>query len=143
MAETDSYHWDAVVVGSGMGGMTAAVALSKMGHRVLLLEQYKTLGGLTHSFSRGGFSWDAGIHYLGCLAPDDRERGMLDWLTSTPMEFEPMGSVYDNLYLGDEPPLALSHPFEAQMSALREGRDTMYTIASTRAMPEFIGDMMD
>ncbi len=160
MTETEE-NWDAIVVGSGMGGMAAAAALSKLGRKVLLLEQYETLGGLTHSFSRDGFSWDAGIHYLGCLAPDDRERALLDWLTHTPMKFEPMGSVYDNLHLGDEPPIALSRPFEAQerdlkdrfpgeanaieawIAALREGRNVMYTLASTRAMPEFVGDMID
>ena len=161
MTETANKHWDAIVIGSGMGGMTAAAALSKMGRKVLLLEQYKTLGGLTHSFSRDGFSWDAGIHYLGCLAPEDRERGILDWLTHKPMDFEPMGSVYDTLHLGDGPQLALSRPFEAQerdlkdrfpdeteaieawIAALREGREVMYTLASTRAMPEFVGDMID
>ncbi|MFK7940652.1 MAG: phytoene desaturase family protein [Roseovarius sp.] len=161
MTDTTNTHWDAIVIGSGMGGMTAAAALSKMGHKVLLLEQYKTLGGLTHSFEREGFSWDVGIHYLGCLAPDDRERGILDWLTDKPMEFEPMGAVYDNLHLGDASPLALSRPFEAQerdlkdrfpeeavaieawIAALREGRETMYTLTSTRAMPEFVSDMID
>ena len=50
MQDTDGNHWDAIVIGSGMGGMTSAAALAKMGHKVLLLEQYKTLGGLTHSF---------------------------------------------------------------------------------------------
>lgn len=161
MADTAANQWDAIVIGSGMGGMTAAAALSKVGRKVLLLEQYKTLGGLTHSFSRDGFTWDVGIHYLGCVAPDDRERGMINWLTHTPMEFEPMGAIYDNLHLGKAPPLALSRPFEAQkrdlkdrfpdeaeaieawISALREGREIMYTLASTRAMPEFVGDMID
>jgi all-trans-retinol 13,14-reductase len=161
MTDTERNHWDAIVIGSGMGGMTAGAALSKMGHRVLLLEQYKTLGGLTHSFTREGFSWDVGIHYLGCVAPGDRERGMIDWLSHRPMEFEPMGAVYDNLHLADAPPLALSRPYEAQerdlkdrfpdeaeaieawIAALREGRDIMYTLASTRAMPGFVGDMIE
>ena len=110
MTETEHDRWDAIVIGSGIGGMTAAAALAKMDHKVLLLEQYKTLGGLTHSFSREGFSWDVGIHYLGCVAPGDRERGLIDWLTHTPMDFEPMGAVYDNLHLADAPPLALSRP---------------------------------
>ena len=50
MTDAEHGHWDAIVIGSGMGGMTSAAALAKMGHKVLLLEQYKTLGGLTHSF---------------------------------------------------------------------------------------------
>ena len=53
MSNGKTQKWDAIVVGSGMGGMTAAAALSKTGHKVLLLEQYTTLGGLSHSFSRG------------------------------------------------------------------------------------------
>ena len=39
-------EWDAIVIGSGMGGMAAAAALSHVGHKVLLLEQHQTLGGL-------------------------------------------------------------------------------------------------
>ncbi|MBT8475614.1 MAG: NAD(P)/FAD-dependent oxidoreductase [Alphaproteobacteria bacterium] len=161
MLDTNQSHWDAIVIGSGMGGMSAAAALSKVGHKVLLLEQYSTLGGLTHSFSRDGFSWDVGIHYLGCVAPDDRERGMINWLSHTPMDFEPMGAVFDNLHIADAPPLALSRPFEAQerdlkdrfpdeaeaieewIEALREGRETMYKVAPTRAMPEFVGNVLD
>jgi len=161
MAEGTAQAWDAIVIGSGMGGMTAAAALAKMDHRVLLLEQYKTLGGLTHSFSRDGFSWDVGIHYLGSVAPDDRERGMIDWLAHTPMAFEPMGAVYDTLHMADAPPLALSRPYEAQerdlkdrfpdegdaieawIAALRDARDVMYTMASTRAVPGFARQMIE
>ncbi len=50
--------YDVIVIGSGMGGMTTATALSRFGHKVLLLEQAQNLGGLTHSFSREGFTWD-------------------------------------------------------------------------------------
>lgn len=44
MADAQVSEWDAIVIGSGMGGMAAA-ALSKIGNRVLLLEAHSTLGG--------------------------------------------------------------------------------------------------
>jgi len=47
-------HYDAIVVGSGMGGLTAAVGLAKFGgQQVLVLEQHSTAGGFTHTFKRG------------------------------------------------------------------------------------------
>ena len=159
MTDIGNTHWDAIVIGSGMGGMTAATALSKVGNKVLLLEQYQTLGGLTHSFSLEGFTWDAGIHYLSGIAPDDGMRDLLDWLCDTPIEFTPLGAVYDNLHIGDAPPMPLSRPFEAQerdfkdrfpdeteaieawTSALREAREAMIKIFPTRAMPELLGSV--
>jgi heterodisulfide reductase subunit A-like polyferredoxin len=46
--------YDAIVIGSGMGGLTAAVGLAKFGRqRVLVLEQHTTSGGFTHAFKRG------------------------------------------------------------------------------------------
>lgn len=120
MTDADRNGWDASVIGSGIGGMAAGAALSKLGHKVLLLEQYQTLGGLTHSFSMDGFAWDAGIQYLNCVAPGDRERDILDWLADAPIEFTSMGAVYDNLHIGDATPLSLSRPYEAQERDLKD-----------------------
>ncbi len=161
MTDTDKAHWDAIVIGSGIGGMAAAAALSHLGNKVLLLEQHHMLGGLTHSFSREGFMWDVGIHYLSLLAPGDRIRELLDWLCDTPIEFVSLGSIYDTIHIGSSEPLTLSRPYEAQerdmkdrfpdqaeaieawTDALREGRKAMYKILPTRAMPKIAGDMLD
>ncbi len=153
--------WDAIVIGSGIGGMAAAAALSRVGRKVLLLEQHQTLGGLTHSFSREGFTWDVGVHYLSEMAPGDRMRDLLDWLSDTPIEFVSLGPIYDTLHIGSAEPLSLSRPYEAQerdlkdrfpdqgeaieawTRALRDGHEAMHKIFPTRAMPEFVGDMLD
>src|ERR1700676_1604739 len=59
-------RWDAIVIGSGIGGLTAAALLSKhAGKKVLVLERHYTAGGYTHSFHRPGYVWDVGVHYVG------------------------------------------------------------------------------
>ncbi|MDJ0713742.1 MAG: NAD(P)-binding protein [Prochloraceae cyanobacterium] len=61
-----SNKYDAIVIGSGIGGLTAAAILSKYSHKkVLILEQHYVIGGFTHEFDRQGFHWDVGLHYVG------------------------------------------------------------------------------
>ncbi len=56
-----------VVVGGGLAGITAALRLADAGRSVLLLESAAKLGGLTHSFQRGGLEVDNGQHvFLRC-----------------------------------------------------------------------------
>jgi all-trans-retinol 13,14-reductase len=56
-------HYDVVVIGSGLGGMTAANHLAKCGRSVLLLEQHHKFGGLATWFRRmGGHIFDISLH---------------------------------------------------------------------------------
>lgn len=150
-------EWDTIIIGSGMSGMVTAAALSKVGQKILMLEQYEELGGQTHSFSREGFSWSPGLHYLGGFGPDLNEKKMLDWLCDSPIELAPIGSVYDTLHIGDSPPLQLSRPASAQRMDLKErfpndaeaidqwfdaivdGRTAMDTAGQIRSLPTFVG----
>ncbi len=67
----DGSRWDAIVVGSGMGGITAAAYLAANGRRTLVVEAGETIGGCTHVFRREGFEFEVGVHYLGsCGDPD-------------------------------------------------------------------------
>lgn len=51
---------DAVVIGSGVGGLTVAATLAKAGRRVLVLEQHDQAGGCCHTFQQHGFEFDVG-----------------------------------------------------------------------------------
>ncbi len=153
-------NWDAIIIGSGMGGLSTAAALSRTGHKVLVLEQYQVLGGLTHSFSRNGFSWDVGLHYLSGVAPGEPEHKLLDWLCDSPIDLAPMGTIYDVLHIADADPLLLSRPCEAQVLDLKErfpgeaeaietwydavhkGREAAMSALQLRALPEPFGKFL-
>jgi len=69
------------VVGGGLAGITASIALAETGADVTLLEARPRLGGATCSFSRDGLTVDTGQHiFLGCC---DAYRGLLDKLGMT------------------------------------------------------------
>jgi len=64
--------YDAIIVGGGAAGLTAAAFLAKGGRRILLLEKESQCGGLITSFNREGFTFDGGIRALenaGALFP--------------------------------------------------------------------------
>jgi all-trans-retinol 13,14-reductase len=64
-------EWDAIVVGGGLGGLTAAAYLAAAGQRVLVLEQHDWAGGNSHVFRRRrAYEFDVGVHYLGDCGPD-------------------------------------------------------------------------
>ncbi len=68
MTSTD--RWDAIVVGAGLGGLTAAGYLTAAGRRTLLLEQYDVVGGCSHVFRRKReWEFEVGVHYLGDCGP--------------------------------------------------------------------------
>ena len=147
-------EFDVVVIGSGMGGMTTAAALSRFKHKVLLLEQAPTIGGLTHSFSRGDFTWDVGLHYCGTFGPGQQSRRILDWLSGSSIDFHPIGTVYDTLHFPHNVDIQVARPAAAYMMELKErfpgheqeidayfeaiyaAEETVHMIAAERSMPE-------
>ncbi len=115
-----SNEFDVIVIGSGMGGMTTATALSRLDHKVLLLEQAQTIGGLTHAFTRGGFTWDVGLHYCGTFGHDQLAGRILDWLSGGSIEFRSVGTVYDTLHFPDGFEISVGCPAAAYKMALKD-----------------------
>jgi len=94
--------YDAIVIGSGMGGLTNAALLSDLGWKVCVLEQHYTAGGYTHSYERNGYEWDVGLHYIGDVGAPTRTRKLFDFLSQGKLEWAPMAAEYDRFYIGDE-----------------------------------------
>ncbi len=58
-------QFDVIVIGSGIGGLSAALTAARGGQRVLVLEAKKQFGGFINPFARKKFWFDTGIHYVG------------------------------------------------------------------------------
>ena len=91
-------HWDYIVIGSGMGGMTTAALLAKLGKRVLVLEQHYVPGGFTHAFKRKAWEWDVGVHAVGEVTKHSFTGRLLSRLTDDRLEWASLGEVYDEFY---------------------------------------------
>ena len=57
--------YDTIVVGTGVGGLTAAAILARSGRRVLAIESHDRVGGYAHAFRRGPYHFDAAVHLIG------------------------------------------------------------------------------
>lgn len=110
--------YDAIVVGSGPNGLTAAIVLAKAGLSVLVREAQPTIGGSTRTLelTLPGFHHDIGsaIHPLAVASPFFQslplESHGLEWI-------HPPASVAHPL--DDGPPALLEHNFDASVSTLR------------------------
>ncbi|XP_029877369.1 LOW QUALITY PROTEIN: all-trans-retinol 13,14-reductase-like [Aquila chrysaetos chrysaetos] len=121
---------DAVVIGSGMGGLAAAGTLAKAGKRVLVLEQHDQAGGCCHTFQEQGSEFDVGIHYVGQMHEGSMLRVALDQLTDGQLCWQRLPDPYDEVCLGPRRyqlrsgkaafAAALEEQFPAEKAAIRE-----------------------
>jgi all-trans-retinol 13,14-reductase len=93
-------EYDAIVIGSGIGGLASAAMLAKHGgKKVLVLERHYTPGGYTHVFHRPGYDWDVGVHYIGGMRPGSTLRRIMDDISDGRIEWADMGEVYDRVII--------------------------------------------
>ena len=152
-------HWEAIVIGSGIGGLAAAAALAKEGKKVLVLERHHQLGGLTQSFERHGYHFNVGVHYIGGAGDVNGEPGpakkIFDALTPEGIAMASMGRVYDRVRFPDltvefERPaqrlvavLKGHFPHEAAgidryFASMREARKAIEAVFAAHSMPQLV-----
>ncbi|XP_066060984.1 all-trans-retinol 13,14-reductase-like [Chamaea fasciata] len=121
---------DAVVIGSGVGGLAVAATLAKAGRRVLVLEQHDQAGGCCHTFQQHGVEFDVGIHYVGQLHEGSLLRVALDQVTDGQLCWHRLPDPYDEVTLGTRSyrlrsgkvafVTALEEQFPEEKAAIRE-----------------------
>ncbi|MBS1596384.1 MAG: NAD(P)/FAD-dependent oxidoreductase [Bacteroidetes bacterium] len=96
-------HYDVIIIGSGLGGLTTASILAKAGKKVLMLEKHGTIGGFTQTFTRKGYEWDAGVHYVGEVNKKfSILRDIFDYVSDGQLKWAEMDEVYDEIIIGDK-----------------------------------------
>jgi len=91
---------DAIVVGSGAGGLTTAALMAKSGKKVLVLEQHDQAGGCCHTFIDKNFEFDVGIHYIGEMNTPSINRTLCEQITEGQLQWEPLDPDYDVVSIG-------------------------------------------
>jgi all-trans-retinol 13,14-reductase len=93
-AEGDADTWDVIVIGSGLGGLSAAAAFARQGFRALVLEKHNRAGGYATTFKRpGGFQFDVSLHSTSVPQTDGR-RHIQGFPEITDVEFLPHPSTF-------------------------------------------------
>nr|HMT29153.1 NAD(P)-binding protein [Bacteroidia bacterium] len=83
--------YDAIIIGSGIGGLTTAAFLAKAGK-----EMPPAVSSQVHTFKRKKFEWDVGVHYVGQVHMQDALlKKTFDYISDGKLKWANMGDVFD------------------------------------------------
>ena len=94
--------YDAVIIGSGLGGLECAHILSKAGMSVLLLERGTQAGGCLQSYRRLGLAFDTGFHYVGGLDEGQSLHSAFRHLGLLRLPWQRLDNHFDRVTIGNQ-----------------------------------------
>ena len=128
-----STDFDAVVIGSGLGGLSCAAAFARQGFRPLVVEQHDKPGGYATAFARpGGFVFDVSLHSTVVGARDGVYDLIPEFPEITEVEFVPHPSLFRAIYpehdirVAQRDPEAFVSTLAAHFPEEREGIDRLF-----------------
>jgi all-trans-retinol 13,14-reductase len=92
-------QFDAVIIGSGLGGLSCAAAFARQGFKPLVLEQHDKPGGYATSFTRpGGFEFDVSLHSTSVSERNGLHNLIPGFPEITTVEFVPHPTLYRAIF---------------------------------------------
>ena len=97
-------NYDTIIIGSGAGGLSAAICLARAGQKVAVIEQHYVPGGWCHSFYLDGHRFSPGVHYIGGLDKDQSTSNLYEGLGigGELVFFRMNPDAYEHCWIGDE-----------------------------------------
>ena len=97
-------EYDSIIIGSGAGGLSAALCLARAGQKVAVVEQHYVPGGWCHSFYIDGHRFSPGVHYIGLMdkgqSTSDLYKGL--GIINELVFFRMNSSGYEHCWIGEE-----------------------------------------
>src|SRR5664279_24676 len=93
--------FDALIIGTGMGGLVCGNILTREGYRVCMVEKNRQLGGNLQVYVRDKVIFDSGVHYLGGLDKGQNLYQIFKWLgLMDKLKLERMDPAFDRILIG-------------------------------------------
>jgi all-trans-retinol 13,14-reductase len=113
-----SRNFDAIAIGSGLGGLTAAALFARAGHKVLVLERNAHFGGAATVYRHGALAIEASLHEIDGLDASDPKGPILRALgIDRDVPFVNIGNLHEVRSPLFEKPFVLPHGFDAALAA--------------------------